>query len=194
MIQSKQDLKFYIAEDRKRNLRADSNMSKFQYFLRKIYGNENVMACEYLKCLRKYEYSLNCRKGLLGGVIRAYYRYKHRKLSFKYNVYIGPNMVGYGFAMLHFRVGAGIVINAISVGNYCSANFGVLLGNKDSQENRVTCGNNVVFCPGSKVLGKIKIGNNVVIAPNSVVIKDIPDNALVSGVPAKLIKLNGEKV
>ena len=43
MIQSKQDLKFYIAEDRKRNLRADSNMSKFQYFLRKIYGNENVI-------------------------------------------------------------------------------------------------------------------------------------------------------
>ena len=30
MIQSKQDLKFYIAEDRKRNLRADSNMSKWQ--------------------------------------------------------------------------------------------------------------------------------------------------------------------
>ena len=103
-------------------------------------------------------------------------------------------MVGYGFAMLHFRVGAGIVINAISVGNYCSANFGVLIGNKDSQENRVTCGNNVAFCPGSKVLGKIRIGNNVVIAPNSVVIKDIPDNALVSGVPAKLMKLNGEKV
>ena len=44
MIQSKQDLKFYIAEDRKRNLRADSNMSKFQYFLRKIYGNENLLS------------------------------------------------------------------------------------------------------------------------------------------------------
>ena len=51
-----------------------------------------------------------------------------------------------------------------------------------------------MFCPGLKVLGKIKIGYNVVIAPNSVVIKDIPDNALVSGVPAKLIKLNGEIV
>ena len=47
---------------------------------------------------------------------------------------------------------------------------------------------------GSKIIGKVIIGDNVVIAPNSVVIKDVPDNCIVSGVPAKVIKMNGVKV
>lgn len=43
---------------------------------------------------------------------------------------------------------------------------------------------------GCKVIGKIKIGNKVVVAPNAVVVKDVPDNAIVGGVPAKIIKMN----
>ena len=41
---------------------------------------------------------------------------------------------------------------------------------------------------GCKVVGKITVGNNVIIAPNSVVVKDVPDNAIVSGIPAKILK------
>lgn len=41
---------------------------------------------------------------------------------------------------------------------------------------------------GSKVIGRISIGNNVTIAPNSVVVKDVPDNAIVSGIPATILK------
>ena len=44
-------------------------------------------------------------------------------------------------------------------------------------------GGNVTIMPG------ITIGNNVVIAAGAVVTKDVPDNSLVGGVPAKLIKL-----
>lgn len=40
----------------------------------------------------------------------------------------------------------------------------------------------------SKVLGGITIGNNVVVAPNAVVVKDVPDNCVVAGVPAKVIR------
>ena len=57
-----------------------------------------------------------------------------------------------------------------------------------------TIGDHVSLLIGSKVIGKVTIGNNVVIAPNSVVIKDVPDNCIVSGVPAKIIKQNGIKV
>lgn len=42
---------------------------------------------------------------------------------------------------------------------------------------------------GAKVIGNVSVGDNVIIAPNSVVIKDIPCNAIVSGVPAKIIKM-----
>lgn len=40
--------------------------------------------------------------------------------------------------------------------------------------------------------GGVKIGNNVTIAPNAVVVKDVPDNAVVGGVPAKIIKFKDE--
>jgi serine acetyltransferase len=41
---------------------------------------------------------------------------------------------------------------------------------------------------GTKVIGKVKIGNNVKTDPNSVVIRDVPSNVAVSGVPAVIIK------
>lgn len=49
-------------------------------------------------------------------------------------------------------------------------------------------GNNVRICCGAKVIGGIRVGNNVVIGANAVVCKDVPDNVIVGGVPAKVIK------
>ena len=46
----------------------------------------------------------------------------------------------------------------------------------------------VMVGSGSKVLGPIKIGNNVKIGANAVVLKDVPDNVTVVGVPAKIVK------
>lgn len=42
---------------------------------------------------------------------------------------------------------------------------------------------------GSKIMGGVKIDNNVTIAPNAVVVKDVPDNAVVGGIPAKILKI-----
>lgn len=42
---------------------------------------------------------------------------------------------------------------------------------------------------GAKVIGDVNVGDNAVIAPNTVVVKDVPTNAIVSGVPAKIIKM-----
>ena len=41
--------------------------------------------------------------------------------------------------------------------------------------------------PGSKVVGNVHIENNVAIAANSVVTKDIPDNCIVGGIPARIL-------
>lgn len=43
--------------------------------------------------------------------------------------------------------------------------------------------------PFSDGLGGVKIGDNVTIAPNAVVVKDVPDNTVVGGIPAKILKL-----
>lgn len=49
-------------------------------------------------------------------------------------------------------------------------------------------GNNVIIYTGARVVGSVKIGNNVIIGANAVVVKDIPPNCVVGGVPAKIIK------
>ena len=48
-------------------------------------------------------------------------------------------------------------------------------------------GDRVYIGAGAKVIGKVRVGNNVAIGANSVVTKDVPDNAVVGGVPAKII-------
>lgn len=51
-------------------------------------------------------------------------------------------------------------------------------------------GDNVMITCGAKVLGQIHVGNHVTIGANAVVIRDVPDNCVVGGVPAKILKQN----
>lgn len=80
------------------------------------------------------------------------------------------------------------------IGNNCKINSGVVVGSKNTNDEIATIGDNTVLTVGCKVIGKIRIGNNVVVAPNSVVIKDVPDNCVVSGIPAVIIKKDGKKI
>lgn len=57
-----------------------------------------------------------------------------------------------------------------------------------------TIGNKVTIATGAKILGNIKIGDNSKVGANAVVLNDVPPNATVVGIPAKIVKLNGEKV
>ncbi len=56
-----------------------------------------------------------------------------------------------------------------------------------------TLGDNVVVCCGAKIIGNVKIGNNVIVGANAVVVTDVPDGAVVGGIPAKVIAMNGEE-
>ena len=47
---------------------------------------------------------------------------------------------------------------------------------------------------GAKILGGIKVGDNVKIGANSVVLKSVPANSTVIGVPARIIKSEGERL
>ena len=49
-------------------------------------------------------------------------------------------------------------------------------------------GDNVIIYAGAVIVGNIKIGNNVIVAANAVVTTDVPDNSIVGGVPAKILK------
>ena len=73
---------------------------------------------------------------------------------------------------------------------------GVTLGGtgKDTGKRHPTVGNNVLIGAGVKVLGPIVIGNNSKIGAGSVVLKDVPPNSTVVGVPARIALLNGTPI
>ena len=86
--------------------------------------------------------------------------------------------------------GMGIVIGeTTTIGDNCTIYHGVTLGGtgKDKYKRHPDLGNNVIIGCGAKVLGPIKIGNNVKIGANSVVLKEIPDNSTVVGIPGKVV-------
>jgi len=93
--------------------------------------------------------------------------------------------------------GTGIVIGETAeIGDDCLLYQGVTLGGtgKDVGKRHPTLGNNVMVGSGAKVLGPFKVGNNVRIAANSVVLREVPDNATVVGVPGRVVKISGEKL
>lgn len=177
MISTREDLKFYLQEDAK----ANGIKPGIEYIIKLIYGNVHACAYRYLKSLRKYEYYQNT-----GSILRYCYRFYNRRLGLKYNLAIPINVVGYGLYLPHLE--GGVIVNCHSLGNNCKINSGVVVGNKHDISQIAVIGNNVELAVGCKVIGRIKIGNNVIVAPNAVVINDVPDNVIVGGVPAKIIK------
>ena len=102
--------------------------------------------------------------------------------------------IGKGFFIDH---GMGVVIGETAeIGDYVTLFQGVTLGGtgKERGKRHPTLGNHVVVGAGAKILGGIKIGDNVKIGANSVVLKNVPANSTVIGVPARVIKSRGERL
>ncbi|CRH89995.1 Serine acetyltransferase [Chlamydia trachomatis] len=82
-----------------------------------------------------------------------------------------------------------IIHKKAKIGKNCVISQNVTIGSKGPLP---IIGDNVYIAPGSKCIGG-QIGNNVVIGANSVVTKEIPDNCVVAGVPAKIVSTDMEK-
>jgi serine O-acetyltransferase len=95
--------------------------------------------------------------------------------------------VGRGLYVAHF--GSVIVNGQSEIGDYCQIGVGVTLGTKGmGQKGAPKLGNHVYIGAGAKVLGPVRMGNNVGIGANSVVLTDVPDNVIVAGAPARIVK------
>lgn len=189
MILTKKDLKEYLNADKLRYKDHKKSSSFIRDFIKCVFmiQGEEYYVRKYLRTLRHYEFYLNNSKhNFLFWILCKFYSFRHKYLSNQYHIYIGANKVGKGLYIPHFS--SGIICNCASMGENCIISSGVIVGNKGGQENIPIVGNNVELCIGCKIIGKIKIGDNAIVAPNSVVIKDVPDNAIVSGIPAIVIK------
>lgn len=94
--------------------------------------------------------------------------------------------------------GMGLVVGETAeIGDNCVLFHNVTLGGtgKHTGKRHPTLGNNVYVGTGAIILGPVKIGNNVRIGANSFIYMcDVPDNATVVGIPARIVRLNGEHV
>ncbi len=102
--------------------------------------------------------------------------------------------IGRRFVVDH---GMGIVIGETAeIGDDVLLYHGVTLGGtgKDQGKRHPTIGNNVLIGCGAKVLGPFAVGDGSRIASNSVVLSEVPANATAVGVPARIVRIAGQKV
>jgi len=94
---------------------------------------------------------------------------------------------------LYIPHAGGIVISEeAEIGDYCTISHGVTIGQAGNSEKYGVpkLGSKVFVGVGAVIIGKISVGNKSVIGANAVVTKDVPDFAIVGGIPAKLISYN----
>lgn len=119
---------------------------------------------------------------------REFALYLQSQASRVFGVDINPAArIGNGIMIDH---ATGIVIGETAVvGDNCSFLQGVTLGGngKETGDRHPKIGANVLIGAGAKVLGNIRVGNCSRVAAGSVVLKDVPDNTTVAGVPAKVV-------
>lgn len=122
-------------------------------------------------------------------------RWISQRAKFRTGVEIHPAaQIGKGLCIDH---GTGIVIGETCViGDYCLLYQGVTLGGtgKDTGKRHPTLGDHVMVGCGAKVLGPFTIGSHSKIAANAVVLEEIPPHSTAVGVPAKIIRQNGQRV
>lgn len=102
--------------------------------------------------------------------------------------------IGRGFFIDH---GMGVVIGETTViGEGVTLYQGVTLGGtgKETGKRHPTLGDHVVVGAGAKILGNITIGSNSYVGANAVVLRSVPPNSTVVGVPGHVTKQDGEKI
>lgn len=189
MIKTKNDLKTYLATD-------ISNMEECKgknMFIEYLKGNLRAVSIYRFICiLRKAEYYENNRTSIINKFLYLIYKHKLQKSQLKTQIFIHTNVFGPGLNIVH--PGFCWADQTSSVGSNCTILPRVLLGKKkpDVKGIAIKIGSNCYIGTGSTILGPIVIGNNVTIAANSLINSDIPDNCIVGGVPAKIIKYKSD--
>jgi serine O-acetyltransferase len=103
-------------------------------------------------------------------------------------------VIGKGLFIDH---GMGVVIGETTViGDNVTIYQGATLGGtgKETGKRHPTIGNNVIISTGAKILGPFTVGDNSKIGAGSVVLREVPPNSTVVGIPGRVVKKDNKKV
>lgn len=120
--------------------------------------------------------------------------YLRRRMAFKYGILIPTSTnIGPGFYIGYF--GGIVVTGGATIGRDCNISYGVGIGrtNRGQRMGCPTIGDRVYIGPGAKIIGKVIVGSDVAIGANAVVTRDVPDGAVVAGIPARIIGDGGSQ-
>lgn len=158
--------------------------TKFLTFIKCLLTNTSFKICFWYRYAKHYR-----NTPILSTITFLIYRHYQFKTGIQIDL---DTEIGEGLSIAHFSC---IVISAKRIGKHFTIMQGCTIGSqRGGKKGGVPIiGDNVVVCAGAKVIGNIKIGNNVMIGANAVVVNDVPDNAVVAGVPAKIINMNGKE-
>lgn len=157
-------------------------------FLKWISCSDDYLPFLLIKCLRKYEFYLNQKKNIFNIIPYFWYWWNFRRLRVKTGIMLFPNTIDEGLNLVH--PGFRRIAIFSHIGKNCTILPNVLIGRKKPGiKANVFIDDNCYISTGVTILGPVKIGKNVTIAAGAVVTTDILDNAVVGGVPAKIIKI-----
>lgn len=149
-------------------------------------GVEGSLFRMYLKSLTSASFALTfwLRLSSYKGWIYPYCRARLSLVAKKYGLQIYPGTkIGYGLYIAH---GFGTIVNPTAViGNNVNLSQFTTIGSNDGLS--AVIGDNVYIGPSVSIVENVSIGSNATIGAGAVVVKDVPRNSTVAGVPAKVI-------
>ena len=169
-IKSKQDLKEFMKLDLKS--RGLECLPKF-YQIRKPIVHYTVL-------LRKAEYLQNTKTGPLSRLLCKITTLRLKLLGAKLGFSITPNTFGPGLYIVHW--GSIVISSKAKIGQNARVHSCVNISGAP------TIGKNIYLAPGAIIMGDITIGDNVSIGANAVVTSSFPDDVVVLGNPARIVK------
>ena len=179
MINSKQQYREYVKQDQLAlGRRHDAHP--------RLFGDE-IWKFEIL--LRKVEYDLNCRHGVIGKLVGKWHKMRFHRLSVRLAFTIPPNVFGPGLSIPHY--GTIVVHGNVRAGKNCRLQEGVTIGATNGSHEAAVIGDNCYFGSGAKVIGAVRIADDVAVGANAVVTRDIAEPGTTwAGIPAR--KISGQ--